>query len=634
MRCGRSFWTAALTSAEVAARGVAAARAGTLAGLLEWRAAEAPATVAILAPGKESLTYRELNALVRTQHDALRESGILPDDRVAVVLPDGYDTAACMLTIAASAVCVPINPVSSEADLCMLFRRLRARAVVTTSLDTRAGRAARQTGTGVFTLTPDKHPGSPISHVVPAAQGRANKVNADISGEEPDDTALLLITSGSTGQPKLVSLSHANVLAAASATSHAYQLSERDRRLNFMPLYHVQGFVGSLVASLVAGASIVCMQGFEPSRVPEWVSAWAATWYSATPTMHHEILRARSARLGGMHVDGLRFVRAGSAALPGKLRGLLEDALGVPVIESYGMTEAHQIASTPMEPERFRPGTVGPPTGSEIAILRAAGAGFADAGCLGEIVIRGPNVMRGYADDPSANRESFVDGWFRTGDIGMLDDEGYLIVHSRLKEIINRGGEKVSPREVDDVLLGHPAVAEAITFPVPDARLQEDVGAAIVLADGARLDAAELRRYAGTRLPPFKVPNHIAFVDSIPRTQGGKVRRAGLAEELAARRVVMTSARDERDVADPGVSAVEAAVASLWRQALHLPDVGLLDDFFYIGGDSLTGAHVLQMINEVFGVELSPFAMYDEASTVQGMARLIKKTREGEGTSK
>jgi len=221
-----------------------------------------------------------------------------------------------------------------------------------------------------------------------------------------------------------------------------------------------------------------------------------------------------------------------------------------------------------------------------------------------------------------------VDGWFRTGDIGMLDDEGYLIVHSRLKEIINRGGEKVSPREVDDVLLGHPAVAEAITFPVPDPRLQEDVGAAIVLADGARLDAAELRRYAGTRLAPFKVPSHIAFVDSIPRTQGGKVRRAGLAEELAALGVVITSARNQRDVADPGMSAVEAAVASVWRKALHLPDVGLLDDFFFIGGDSLTGAHVLQMIDEVFGVELSPFAMYDEASTVQGMARLIKKARE------
>lgn len=404
----------------------------------------------------------------------------------------------------------------------------------------------------------------------------------------------------------------------------AYEIDECDRRLNFMPLYHVQGLVGSVTASLVAHGSIVCTPGFEARRVPEWVREWGATWFSATPTMYQEILRSGAGGLAELGSAGLRFTRVGSSALPQTQRSQIEDAFLLPVVESYGMTEAHQIASTPLDRRRHRAGAVGPPTGSAIAILLPNGGGFGSPGELGEVVIRGANVVDGYVDDPQANRECFVDGWFRTGDLGLLDEAGYLVLRGRLKEIINRGGEKISPHEVDEALLEHPSVVEAVTFPVPDPTLQEAVGAAVVLDPDARLDEVELRRFASSRLAPHKVPRHIRFVEAIPRTApGGKIRRDGLAAQIG---VSVSDTHNETMPAAPA-GGVESAVRGIWKEVLALPEIGLDDDFFFLGGDSLTGAQVLAMVFDVFGIELDPFAMYDKANTIAGMAHLIREQR-------
>jgi acyl-CoA synthetase (AMP-forming)/AMP-acid ligase II len=299
-----------------------------------------------------------------------------------------------------------------------------------------------------------------------------------------------------------------------------------------MPLFHIHGLIAAVLSSLVAGAGIVCTPGFNALRFFAWLDEYKPTWYTAVPTMHQTIL-ARAARNTEIVArSNLRLVRSSSASLPAQVMGELETLFGSPVIEAYGMTEAaHQMTSNPLPPAVRKPGSVGLPAGPEVRVLKPQG-GFAEPGMTGEIVIRGPNVTAGYLANPEANAGAFMDGWFRTGDQGMLDADGYLTITGRLKEIINRGGEKVSPCEIDDVLMDHEAVAQVVTFAMPHDKLGEEVAAAVVLRDGADADERTLRDFAASRLTDFKVPRKIVFLDEIPKGATGKLRRIGLAEKL------------------------------------------------------------------------------------------------------
>jgi acyl-CoA synthetase (AMP-forming)/AMP-acid ligase II len=256
------------------------------------------------------------------------------------------------------------------------------------------------------------------------------------------------------------------------------------------------------------------------------------TWYTAVPTMHQTIL-ARAARHAQVIRDNpLRFIRSSSSALPPQVIAELETTFNAPVVESYGMTEAaHQMASNPLPPAVRKRGSVGIAAGPEVAIMDPEGR-LLQAGENGEIVIRGANVTAGYQNNPKANAEAFTNGWFRTGDQGTMDPEGYVSITGRLKEIINRGGEKISPREVDEVLMDHPAVRQVVTFAVPHDKLGEDVAAAVVLREGAAATEKELREFLGSRLAAFKVPRTILFLDEIPKGATGKLQRIGLAQKL------------------------------------------------------------------------------------------------------
>ena len=348
----------------------------------------------------------------------------------------------------------------------------------------------------------------------------------------PDDVALLLHTSGTTSRPKIVPLSQRNLAVSAASIRHAVALSPADRCLNVMPLFHIHGLMAAVLASFAAGASVVCTPGFNALRFFAWLDEFQPTWYTAVPTMHQAIL-ARSARNPeSVERARLRLIRSSSSSLPPQVMADLERTFRCPVIESYGMTEAsHQMASNPLPPAARKPGTVGIAAGPEIAIMAAAGQLLAP-GEVGEVVIRGPSVTRGYQNDPAANAASFTDGWFHTGDQGVLDDEGYLTLTGRLKEIINRGGEKVAPLEVDNVLSAHPAVAQALTFAMPHAKLGEEVAAAIVLKEGQSASESEIRDFAAERLADFKVPRKLVFLDEIPKGATGKLQRIGLAERL------------------------------------------------------------------------------------------------------
>jgi acyl-CoA synthetase (AMP-forming)/AMP-acid ligase II len=350
---------------------------------------------------------------------------------------------------------------------------------------------------------------------------------------------MVLHTSGTTSRPKIVPLSQKNLCASAGHIASSLTLGTDDRNLNIMPMFHIHGLIAALLAPLSAGAHVSLTPGFNALKFFAWLDEVKPNWYTAVPTMHQAILSRAKRNQASVERSNLRFIRSSSASLPPQVMLALEDTFGCPVIEAYGMTEAaHQMAANPLPPMTRKPGTVGVAAGPEVSIMDQAGR-FVPQGGEGEIVIRGPNVTAGYENNPKANAESFPadpddEGgqWFRTGDQGIVDQDGYLRITGRIKEIINRGGEKISPREVDEILLDHDAVAQVVTFAMPHDKLGEDVAAAIVLDDGAEVSEAEIKDYAAGRLADFKVPRKIVFLDEIPKGATGKLQRIGLAEKL------------------------------------------------------------------------------------------------------
>ncbi len=496
----------------------------------------APATaVAFAAPARPPLTYGRLADLLARTAERLARLGLGPGDRVAVVLPNGPEMAAAFVALAATVAVAPLNPAYREEEFDFYLGDLAARAlVVPAGMETPAVTVARRRGIAVLRLS------------VPA-DAPAGVFGLELEGPPPGpprsprlatagEVALILHTSGTTSRPKMVPLLHRNLTASARHIRDTLRLAPEDRCLQIMPLFHIHGLVAAVLASLAAGASLFLTPGFDAFRFVGWLGESGASWTTAVPTMYQAIL-ARLRRHGAEGVRGrLRLLRSSSASLPPRVMRELEAIFGAPVIEAYGMTEAaHQMTSNPLPPGRRRPGTVGLPAGPEVRVADPEGR-LLGPGDEGEVVISGPNVTPGYLDDPEANAAAFFEAegrrWFRTGDLGRFDGDGYLTLVGRLKEIINRGGEKVAPLEVDNVLMEHPAVAQVVTFALPHPVLGEEVAAAVVPREGAAVDERELRAFAAARLADFKVPRRFVFVDEIPKGPTGKLQRIGLARRL------------------------------------------------------------------------------------------------------
>ena len=489
----------------------------------------AGADTAIGAPEAPDLGFDGLRQHVRETIGTLRRLGIGRNDRVAIVLPNGPDMASAFVSVAAAATTAPLNPAYRDEEFEFYLGDLNAKAlIVDADGDSPATAVAERLGVGVLRLTTRSTEAAGLfglrGEAVDEPSGDAEAVAEDI--------ALVLHTSGTTSRPKIVPLSHANTCASARNISATLSLGPEDRCLNIMPLFHIHGLMAAVLASLSAGASVHCPSGFNALGFFAWLDAVRPTWYTAVPTMHQAILARAGRNREIIGRSRLRLIRSSSASLPPQVMAELEEVFGVPVIESYGMTEAaHQMTSNPLPPKPRKPGSVGLAAGPEIAILGESGA-LQPQGTQGEVAIRGDNVTTGYEANPEANAGAFTDGWFRTGDLGFFDEDGYLTITGRLKEIINRGGEKISPREVDEVLMGHDAVAQAVTFAMPHDKLGEDVAAAVVLHEGRALTEKELRDFAAERLAAFKVPRTVVFLDEIPKGATGKLQRIGLAEQL------------------------------------------------------------------------------------------------------
>lgn len=500
-----------------------------IATLLEVGADDAPAVGA--PDGVAWLPYRELRALAARTVERLNGLGIGRNDRVAIVLPNGPEMATAFVAIAAGAATAPLNPAYRAEDFEFYLTDLRAKAIVVEDAATGpAVDVARKLGVPILDLRRDRERGAGAFTLAPRERlsGGANRPGL----AEPDDTALVLHTSGTTSRPKIVPLLQRNVVASAQHIRATLALGPEDVCLNIMPLFHIHGLMAATLSSLAAGARVSCSPGFNALRFFAWLDEVKPTWYTAVPTMHQAVLARAGRNREIVDRSRLRFIRSSSASLPPQVMAQLEETFRAPVIEAYGMTEAsHQMASNPLPPDARKPGSVGPAAGPEVAIMDEHGT-LLDRGVIGEVVIRGPNVTPGYEANPEANAKAFTRGWFRTGDQGVLDGEGYLRLTGRLKELINRGGEKVSPLEVDEALMDHPAVQQVVAFAMPHDTLGEEVAAAVVLREGMQATERELRTFAATRLAEFKVPRRILFVPEIPKGATGKLQRIGLAAKL------------------------------------------------------------------------------------------------------
>lgn len=501
--------------------------ANTVSALIAAGTASSPA---IGAPGQTALSFEALRALTERTGATLNAAGIGRGDRVAIVLANGPEAASSFLAVACYAVTAPLNAAYKSEEFAFYLSDLKAKAlIVQQGAETPARAVAAEQGIPVIELVPDGTAAGSFNLLPPA--GMAG-VPALPGIAEPDDVALVLHTSGTTARPKIVPLRHANLAASAGNIGRTLRLTPDDVCLNIMPLFHIHGLIAAVLSSVAAGASVVCTPGLSGFRFYTWMRDIRPTWYTAVPTMHQALLDIAPRFKDVIAAGRLRFIRSSSASLPPAVMNALETTFGVPVIESYGMTEAtHQMASNPLPPAPHFAGSVGLAAGPEVAIMDADGT-LLPAGSIGEVVIRGANVTAGYENNPSANASAFHDGWFRTGDEGVLDDAGYLRLTGRLKEIINRAGEKIAPIEVDNVLMEHPSVQQVVTFAMPSRTFGEDVAAAVVLAEGAVGDAEALRTFVAGRLAPFKVPRTIVFLAEIPKGATGKLQRIGLAQRL------------------------------------------------------------------------------------------------------
>jgi oxalate---CoA ligase len=500
--------------------------------LVELLKAGAASAAALSAPGTQPLAYEALRALTAGTVEMLNGRGIGRNDRVAIVLENGPEMASAFIGVAAGAAAAPLNPSYRAEEFEFYLSDLNAKLlVVAEGQASPAIEVAHKLGIPIARLVADPQKGAgSFTLEFPSGGSSARAAASGFAGD--DDVALVLHTSGTTSRPKIVPLTQRNVCASARNVSRSTAFTAKDRGLNIMPLFHIHGLIAGILAPLSAGGEVFCTPGFNALKFFGWMADAKPTWYTAVPTMHQAILTRAEKNAEIIKANPLRFIRSSSSSLPPQVIRELEEVFGAPVIESYGMTEAaHQMASNPLPPARRKPGTVGVAAGPEVCILDPDGNRL-PPGSTGEIAIRGENVTKGYENNPKANGEAYVNGWFRTGDQGVMDDEGYVSITGRLKEIINRGGEKVSPREVDEVLMDHPCVQQCVTFGMPHRMLGEDVAAAVVLREGTNATEKELREFLAKHLADFKVPRKILILDDIPKGATGKLQRIGLAEKL------------------------------------------------------------------------------------------------------
>ena len=499
--------------------------ARTLREALLRHAAASPESFAIVSSTYQPFSFGELAAQLDYFGTTLRAAGLGYGSRVAIALSDAPQAALAIISVSCAAVAVPLDPNLTRVEMETRLKLLGADAIIVLAGDDSPLRDdAERQGILVIEAVPVTEGGLSLSLV-----GPKKAVAAPPSTPGPREPAFILQSSGTTAEPKLIPYSHANMLAAAARVKGWFNLHENDRCLSVTPVYYCHGLTLTVFAPLLSGGSVAFPASSSRPDLKEWLIYLKPSWYSAGPTMHRAILEKARSHEDKPISHELRFVLSGGAPLSPEIQLELQSTLGVAVLDHYGLTEAAQISTNLPPPGPAKMGTCGIPDPDTVMIVGADGAPLRP-GDTGEILVGGPSVIERYLNAPDLTTACFVDGWFRTGDIGSIDEEGFLIVRGRLKEIINRGGEKISPMEIEVALLRHPDVAEAAAFAVPHPRLGDDVAAAVVLHPHASAMPDELRQFLGTQIAWFKVPRRITVLQELPKGKTGKIQRRRISE--------------------------------------------------------------------------------------------------------
>ncbi len=577
-----------------------------------------PERPAIVASGFAPLSYRELQSLIEGVRTALRSAGFDRDARIAIAMRDGPQAALAIVAVACSAVGIPLNPRQTVSEIEITFGLLRPDAVLVMRGAGSAARfAAEGRGLTVIEATQSKD-GTPAFELVTPEMSTTRPDRSD--DPEPGAPAFILQTSGTTAEPKLVPYSHRNMLATAAMTKAWYDLTPQDRCLSVSPVFYAHGLKLTVFTPLLTGGTVTFPTDASKFDYREWFEVLRPTWFSAGPTHHRLIFDQMQSRAETKVGHALRFVTAGLAAHSPEVMNGLQRMLGVPVMACYGASEASLISSNEPPPGRSKRGTVGVPWPDTVVVAAEDGRRL-PPGAQGEILVGGPTVIAGYLNSPELNRTRFVDGWFKTGDIGVIDDEGFLTIHGRKDDLISRGGEKISPGEIDDALMRHPAISEAAAFAVPHPRLGEDVAAAVVLRSGMTATPIELRKYLLEQLAAFKVPRRIVICNELPKGQTGKVVRRQLTEFLKEKAAAETQIPQQ--TSDEG-SNLLIQLTEIWERLLKVSPLSLDDDFFEKGGDSLLAMEMLAELESLTGRSI-PNAILFEASTIGQLAQKLSE---------
>jgi oxalate---CoA ligase len=619
----------------------------TIFDLLASQAERRPDAVAIEISGATSLTYGELFLRTKELIQALNSCGVARGSRGAIVLPNGAELAASMLAVSSIATSVPLNPAYRRDEFRAYFDEIRVSHLLTLrNFPSEARTVANERKLPVIELSND---GS-MTIATDGGQARTDLQHMAAQREtelaRPEDIALILLTSGSTGRSKKVPLTHRNICVSVADICRTLALTPADRCLCMWEQFHIGGLVDLLLVPLASGGAVICAGGFNAALFYDLLGKKRPTWFQGVPTTLHDLsVHARKNDVDPRAAP-FRFIRSVASSLSPQLMQEIEDLFGVPVIQTFGMTEAGPlITSNSLPPGKRRPGSVGVSCGPRIRIVSPDGNGL-PSGSIGEIVIQGENVISGYEDAPDANAKSFHNGWFHSGDTGYIDDDGFVFLTGRLKEMINRGGEKITPQEIDDVLLTHPEIAQAASFSIKHRTLGEDVAAAVVLRSPKSVSESDIRGFVMRHLADFKVPKMVIFLDQMPRDPIGKISRMSLAVLAEAQRGA-DPARDSDDELEEPVAkilpgtrpALPAGAATdtrrrllpIWREVLETPDLGLDDDFFLAGGESLAAVTLFTQMEQALG-PMPPMSSLLEFPTVRRMAARLDQLRTSSGS--
>jgi len=569
-------------------------------------------------PGEPAVPYSTLAAQIRYVRERLRSWDIAPGDIVAGFEPRRTLMAMACASLPSSSTFAPLGSSLTTDGYDELLRRLRPKAVL---VPADAGDPLRATAAAL---------GIPAMRAIPDdAGGFSLELDRERAGTVPPladpEHAYVIVTSGTTGRPKLAPQGHRQLIAFADAMIDLLRMDAGDVGCALTPFSLAGGVRSSIVIPALAGASTVCLDEGDIDGFFRAIDEFGPTNLAAPFSIHRAILRRAAEFPDQIATSRFRFLRSTAGRLDPEDADALERLFRAPALAGYGATEVSGIAHEPMPPRLRRRGSVGIPVGGEVRAMGAEGRVCAP-GETGELVVRGPLVFDGYLDDPGLTARSFAGEWFRTGDLGHVDEDGYVFITGRVAELVNRGGEKISPTEIDRAIETMPGVREAGAFGVPHPTMGEDLVAAVVLDHGATIGVNEILAHVRDRLGPRQVPRHVYLVDALPRTDAGKLRR----RELPAWVGLDAGPQEPRPTEEPAMatrSPLESALAGLWSAVLRRDRVTRDDNFFLLGGDSMSAVELVRQVAAVFGVALPLDAMFEGTATLAGMARAIERSR-------